>query len=318
MRIFLVAVIIVFITVGLSAQNEKPTNRKPQSTAPIAPSSNTAEAKDRLAILQYAKANNLQIQPLGNTGLWYEILFSGFGAYLKDTTSIKIAFEIYDLNNQLINTSADSGKPRFEKASMLGPSFNNLIPKMRAKTKVALFVPSNNESFRNPEPIRMILTILEVGTPEAIEKEREEMMAEMAAQQKEADALLANEPANIQKYIKDNKLNGFKSTKEGVLYKILKPGRGAHPKLENTVKAHYRGTLLDGKQFDSSYDRGEPIEFPLTNVIRGWQIALPLLGKGGKAIFIIPSGLAYGPQSPSPDIPAHSPLVFEIELIDIK
>jgi FKBP-type peptidyl-prolyl cis-trans isomerase len=189
---------------------------------------------------------------------------------------------------------------------------------MKEKTKVALFVPSNDGSFRNPEPIRMMLTILEVGTPESIEKERKEMEAQMQAMQKEAQERLANEPANIQKYIADNKLTGYKSTPDGIWYKISAPGSAAHPKVENKVKVHYKGTLLDGSEFDSSYSRGEPAEFPLGGVIQGWQKAIPLLGKGGKGTFIIPSGLAYGEQSPSPAIPPNSTLVFEVELLDIN
>lgn len=278
----------------------------------------TQAEKDKNAILKYAIDSSFAIEPLDSTGIWYEIKEAGSGTALNDTTSIKIGFDIYDMKGKLVNSSKNAGKPQFLQAAMLGPSFKSLVPKMKAKTKVALFIPSNDAAFRNPEPIRMMLTILEVGTPEAIKKEREEMMAAMAAEQKAAEERLANEPANIQKYISDNKLDGFKSTADGIWYKISTPGSAAHPKVENTVKVHYKGTLLDGKQFDSSYDRGEPAEFPLGGVIQGWQKAIPLLGKGGKGTFIIPSGLAYGPQSPSPDIPANSPLVFEVELLDIK
>lgn len=318
MRLFLIVVAIVFITGGLSAQSEKQPGRKSPNTAPKTPSTNTAEAKDRLAILQYAKEKNYKIQPFGQEGMWYEILFSGFGAPLNDTTSIKIAFDIYDLNDKRISSSSEGGKPRFLQASMLGSSFKTLIPKMRAKTKVLVFVPSNHLSFRNPEPIKLLLTILEIGTPETIQQEKEALIAEYAEQQKEGEARLANEPANIQQYLRNNQLTGFKSTADGIWYKILTPGGTARPKIKNILKVHYKGTLLDGSEFDSSYSRGEPSEFPLGGVIQGWQKAIPLLGKGGKGIFIIPFALAYGPQSPSPDIPPYSTLVFEIELLDFQ
>lgn len=106
------------------------------------------------------------------------------------------------------------------------------------------------------------------------------------------------------------------STESGIYYQIERPGEGsARPDLSSTVKAHYRGTLLEGEQFDSSYDRNEPLEFKLEQVVQGWQEAIPLLGKGGKGLFFIPSGLAYGNRSVGP-IPPNSVLVFEIELLD--
>ena len=84
------------------------------------------------------------------------------------------------------------------------------------------------------------------------------------------------------------------------------------------MKVHYHGTLLDGKVFDSSVQRGEPISFPLNRVIAGWTEGLQLMKVGDKFRFVIPANLAYGPASPSPDIPANSTLVFEVELLGIE
>jgi len=131
------------------------------------------------------------------------------------------------------------------------------------------------------------------------------------AQQLDADKAL------IAKYVADNNLKG-QYTDSGIFYTIEKPGSGANPTKQNTVTCHYRGTLLTGKQFDSSYDRGQPASFPLTRVIPGWQEGIPLLKKGGKGTLIIPSGLAYGPVTRGADLPANSVLIFDVELIDFK
>lgn len=121
----------------------------------------------------------------------------------------------------------------------------------------------------------------------------------------------------IQKFVATNNLKA-QTTESGIYYVVDKPGSGKNPTLESTVKVHYSGTLLNGTKFDSSYDRGEPTEFPLRGVIRGWQEGIPLFKPGGKGKIIIPSGLAYGPQQVGPSIPPNSVLVFDIELLEVK
>lgn len=112
-------------------------------------------------------------------------------------------------------------------------------------------------------------------------------------------------------------------TKEGVIvlpsglqYKVIKEGTGNTPVATDKVKTHYRGTLIDGKEFDSSYKRGTPAEFRVTGVIKGWTEALKLMKEGGKWELYIPANLAYGSRA-RPNIPANSALIFEIELIEI-
>jgi len=121
----------------------------------------------------------------------------------------------------------------------------------------------------------------------------------------------------IIEYIKTKGLKA-KHTQSGIYYVIENPGSNEHPTAANTVKCHYTGTLLNGKKFDSSIDRGTPLEFALNHVIKGWTEGIPLLGKGGKGKFIIPSGLAYGTRAMGADIPANSVLVFDVELFDFK
>lgn len=113
------------------------------------------------------------------------------------------------------------------------------------------------------------------------------------------------------------KKSGVKKTASGLLYKIEKAGEGASPKVEDTVKVHYKGTLPDGTVFDSSYDRGEPIEFQLNQLIPAWVEAIPLLKKGGKIELVAPPELAYGDRAMG-KIPANSTLKFEVELLDFK
>ncbi|MDX2187466.1 MAG: FKBP-type peptidyl-prolyl cis-trans isomerase [Opitutaceae bacterium] len=110
---------------------------------------------------------------------------------------------------------------------------------------------------------------------------------------------------------------GAQKTAGGVVYEILKPGEGDYPKATDTVSVQYIGKLPDGSTFDSSYDSGQPIEFPLSGVIPGWTEGIQKINKGGKIRLTIPSELAYGPE-PRQGIPANSVLIFEVELLDIK
>ncbi|MBJ6723306.1 FKBP-type peptidyl-prolyl cis-trans isomerase [Geomesophilobacter sediminis] len=110
---------------------------------------------------------------------------------------------------------------------------------------------------------------------------------------------------------------GAIKAESGLVYKSLREGTGPSPKQGDTVKVHYRGTLIDGKEFDNSYKRGEPAEFPLNGVISCWTEGVPKMKTGGKARLICPPSLAYGEYGSGP-IPANSTLVFEIELLEVK
>jgi FKBP-type peptidyl-prolyl cis-trans isomerase len=113
--------------------------------------------------------------------------------------------------------------------------------------------------------------------------------------------------------------NAMITTASGLKYQVLKRGTGTvSPKATDTVKVHYHGTLLDGTVFDSSVQRGVPATFPLNRVIPGWTEGVQLMKVGDKFKFEIPPNLAYGPRSPSPQIPPNSTLVFEVELLEIQ
>ena len=110
---------------------------------------------------------------------------------------------------------------------------------------------------------------------------------------------------------------GVKELPGGIQYEVIKEGSGAKPELRDTVKAHYKGTLLDGKEFDNSFKRGQPFSAPLTALIKGWQVALPQMNEGSHWRLWIPSDLAYGDRGAGSDIPGGATLIFEVELLEI-
>ena len=120
-------------------------------------------------------------------------------------------------------------------------------------------------------------------------------------------------------FLEENaKKPGVTTTESGLQYKVITSGDGKQPKESDTVTTHYRGTLIDGREFDSSYKRDQPASFPVKGVIKGWTEALQLMHVGDKWQLFIPSDLAYGPSKRSELIEPNSTLIFEIELLDVK
>jgi FKBP-type peptidyl-prolyl cis-trans isomerase FkpA len=116
---------------------------------------------------------------------------------------------------------------------------------------------------------------------------------------------------------KNKTAEGVITTASGLQYKVLRQGAGAKPNATDIVKVHYKGTLLNGETFDSSYDRNEPIDFPLNQVVPGWSEGVGLMSVGSKYQFWIPSDLAYGEMGSPPVIGPNATLVFEVELLDV-
>jgi len=134
------------------------------------------------------------------------------------------------------------------------------------------------------------------------------MMADAKTNLAQGDAFLA----------KNAKAPGVQTTASGLQYQVITEGKGAKPQPSDIVKVNYKGTLLDGKTFDSSYDRGEPATFPLNQVVPGWQEGIAMMPVGSKYKFWIPAKLGYGDKgTPGGPIPPNATLVFEVELLDI-
>ena len=131
----------------------------------------------------------------------------------------------------------------------------------------------------------------------------------------EADAALAAEKEFLAKNAKEE---GVVTTASGLQFKVVQAADGIAPKKEDKVKVHYSGSLLNGKEFDSSYGRGEPLEFPVDAVIDGWQELLMNMKVGMKVKAWIPSALAYGPEGAPPVIPGNSLLIFDVELLEVE
>jgi FKBP-type peptidyl-prolyl cis-trans isomerase len=172
----------------------------------------------------------------------------------------------------------------------------------------------------NPEVLAGGIKDAIAGKPQLNADQVKDVMAqfEKDMEQKQKEAGEKNK-ADGAKFLEENKKKqGVKATASGLQYKVEKEGTGAQPKATDTVTVNYRGTLLDGTEFDSSYKRGQPATFPLNGVIKGWTEGLQLMKVGSKYQFFVPSNLAYGERAVSPEIGANSTLIFEVELLDAK
>jgi FKBP-type peptidyl-prolyl cis-trans isomerase FklB len=159
------------------------------------------------------------------------------------------------------------------------------------------------------------------GKPPALsEQEMKDTMETWSKQMEDKQKVAGdNNVAEGKKFLDENKKKeGVKTTASGLQYKVLKQGNGAQPKESDTVTVNYRGTLVNGTEFDSSYKRGQPATFPVNGVIKGWTEALQLMKAGSKYQLFIPSDLAYGARAMGPDITPNSTLIFEVELMDVK
>jgi len=149
----------------------------------------------------------------------------------------------------------------------------------------------------------------------------EEMQAAMMNAQKkmmeEQQAEAGVNEKSGQEFLEKNKANkNIKVTASGLQYEVLTEGKGKHPKSTDKVQVHYKGTLIDGTEFDSSYKRNQPAEFPLDGVIKGWTEGLQLMKPGAKWKLYVPAEMAYGERG-RPGIPPNSTLIFEVELLKV-
>ncbi|MFC6633745.1 FKBP-type peptidyl-prolyl cis-trans isomerase [Microbulbifer taiwanensis] len=169
-------------------------------------------------------------------------------------------------------------------------------------------VASGRDSRLSDEDKQQVIAVFQ----EKMQAKQQEMLA------KQEEEFKASAEKNLQEgkaFLEENaKKEGVMTTDSGLQYKVITEGNGDSPSAESTVEVDYKGTLIDGTEFDSSYARGEPVQFPVNGVIKGWTEALQLMKEGAKWELYIPSDLAYGPGGAGGMIGPNATLVFEVEL----
>lgn len=155
--------------------------------------------------------------------------------------------------------------------------------------------------------------------PELTQEEQQKAIQNLQQQsQAKAQAEAEKNKGATTEFLNQNKAKeGVKTTASGLQYQVLKEGKGKKPSATDKVTVHYTGTLVTGQKFDSSHDRGQPAEFPVNGIIKGWQEALQLMAEGSVYKLVIPPELGYGAQA-QPGIPPYSALVFDVELIKVQ
>lgn len=174
------------------------------------------------------------------------------------------------------------------------------------------------EDFSVEDFSQSVSDVLADKTPAMTNREAQELLNDyfQKKQKEEAEKAIAEGKVFLEA---NGKREGVTTTKSGLQYEMLTPGKGERsPKATDTVVCHYEGRLVSGKVFDSSYERNQPAEFGLNQVIPGWTEGLQLMSEGAKFRFYIPYLLGYGEQGAGPSIPPYSTLVFDVELISVK
>jgi FKBP-type peptidyl-prolyl cis-trans isomerase len=278
--------------------------------------------KDQKLITEYLATKTLATQET-ESGIHYNIEKVGTGKNPTADDIVKVHYKGTLLDGTVFDSSYDRGEPITFPLARVVPGWQESIPLLKEGGKGTFLIPSalayGEAGAGGVIPPNAVLSfeveLLQVMDEVAIQKEKDEQAKkanEKVGQQASLDEDI------IKKYVTDNKLDA-KRTPEGIYYTTERAGSAPMPTINSSVTVHYKGTLLDGTVFDSSYDRGTPATFPLKGVVKGWQIGIPLFGTGGKGTLIIPSGLAYGPNPrPGGKIKPNDVLIFEVEVIEVK
>jgi len=283
-------------------------------------------------ISAYVAKNKVTVAPSAS-GVYVITQNPGAGRSIQKDDFVTINLTVSSIEGKKIFSSIDRGKPL---TFQYGQPFDTkgleeAVATMKKGSKATVVVPSSmgfgangkkdmsGQDIVSPySPIVYDIEIVDLKTKAENEKAMKEAEAKA---KKEAAEAQAKEPGMIQQYLKDNKITA-KPTASGLYYIEKVKGNGAKAAKGKKVKVHYTGKLFNGKVFDSSLTRKpvEPFEFTLGQgqVIAGWDEGIALMSAGGKATLVIPSKLAYGERGAGNDIPAYSPLVFEVELISVS
>ena len=203
----------------------------------------------------------------------------------------------------------DSAVDRYSYA--LGMDLGKAIANISVPLKLDVIISAIKDEVDSSRKVLMTDSASEVALQDLLLKMQQKKEADAKAAAKKA---LDEQAAFLAKNITDSTV---KVTTKGVQYKVIKEGTGVTPKASDKVQVHYVGALLDGTEFDNSVKRGEPLEFPVSAVIEGWQDLLQVMKEGMKVKAWIPSALAYGEAGVPPMIPANALLVFEVELLKV-
>jgi FKBP-type peptidyl-prolyl cis-trans isomerase FkpA len=282
-------------------------------------------------IQAYLSRNKVTTAPSAS-GVYMISQNPGAGRGIQKTDYVKINLTVSSIDGKKIFSTLDKNKPiTFEYGQPFDTKgFDEAVGAMKKGSKATVVVPSSmgfgdkgkkdmsGQDIITPySPVVYDIEVLDLKT-----KAENEKAAKVEAEnaKKAAAEAMEKEPTLIQQYLKDNKISA-KPTASGLYYIEKVKGKGAKAMAGKKVKVHYTGKLLNGKVFDSSYDKkpANPLEFTLGQgqVIPGWDEGITLMSAGGKATLVIPSKLGYGAQGAGSDIPAYSPLVFEVELVSI-
>ncbi len=231
-----------------------------------------------------------------DSGLKYEIITEGTGASPTADDSVTVHYEGTLMDGTKFDSSYDRGETITFPLNRVIKGWTEGVQLMKEGAKYKFTIPSElayGEQGGGPIPPNSdLIFIVELFKVE-IDEGKE--------------------------FLEENKgKDGVKVTDSGLQYKVLLEGTGNSPSATDRVTVHYEGTLIDGTKFDSSYDRGEPIDFGLNQVIRGWTEGVQLMKEGSKYKFFIPSDLAYGPQGSPGAIPPNATLIFTVELIRVN
>ncbi|MBN4078591.1 FKBP-type peptidyl-prolyl cis-trans isomerase [Gammaproteobacteria bacterium AH-315-C21] len=173
----------------------------------------------------------------------------------------------------------------------------------------------------NPDVVAAVIDQIQSGKDPQLSEEEVRTALDHFQNQQQEKAKLASDDNKAEgiAFLANNKDNdGITETESGLQYQIIEPGEGANPSATDSVTVHYKGTLLDGTEFDSSHKRGQPATFPLNGVIAGWTEGVQLVKPGGTIKLFIPSDLAYGDRGSPPTIGPGATLIFDVELISIN
>jgi FKBP-type peptidyl-prolyl cis-trans isomerase len=278
---------------------------------------------DDKLLKEYIKTKNLKTAKTAS-GIYYVIDKKGNGKHATAADKVKVHYKGYKLDGSTFDSSYDRGQPIEFPLSGVIKGWTEGIPLFEEGGKGTLLIPSSLAYGQNAPPGSTIkanevllfdVELIKINPePEVVEAPSPVKAAPAAEEVNSPDP--STQDQLIQDFIKKNNLNAQK-TASGLYFVIDKKGNGKHATAADQVKVHYKGTLLDGTKFDSSYDRNEPITFPLSGVIRGWTEGIPLFEEGGKGKLIIPSALGYGPNGAGGVIQPNEILVFDVELLQI-